>query len=352
MDKKSSVKNINVANFQTIMSPNEIKNRYTYSDTISKNIVKFRNEIKDIISHRSDKLLCVIGPCSIHNIDEAYEYAKMLYKLHVKFYDKLFIIMRVYFEKPRTTVGWKGLINDPYLNNTYDINEGLNLARKLLININELGLPCACEMLDPITTQYIDDLVSWAAIGARTTESQTHRQMVSGLSMPVGFKNSTSGDVKPAIDGVSCARNKHVFLGINDEGQSCLVHTKGNPHCHIILRGGKDGPNYDSLIIDDIYSKFNYDKIMIDCSHGNSLKNFRNQSIVLINISKQIKEERSKGNKKIMGIMLESNINEGKQTLCVENGAVKPLKYGVSVTDCCISFMETEELIKTLYDLL
>ena len=286
----------------------------------------------------------VVGPCSIHNYDDAIEYAKRLAFLKKKYDRHLLIIMRVYFEKPRTTVGWKGFINDPDLNNTFNVNKGLREARRLLVAINAMGLPCGCEMLDPFTPQYFDDLVSWAAIGARTCESQIHRQLVSGLSMPTGFKNTTSGNVQSALDGIRAASIEHVFFGINDDGENCMIHTTGNKNTHLILRGSTSGPNYFKEFVESCPC----DNIVIDCSHGNSCKNYKNQGKVFMNVLNQMKEERSKkGNKirKIIGIMLESNLEEGKQAIEL----VASLKPGISVTDACISIEETTTLLEQLF---
>lgn len=337
------IKNVNIERLQALVSPFHIQSLYPITKDIKDTVYYAREEIKNILYHKNDKLLCIVGPCSIHNPLEAIEYAKLLVKIADKFKDKLLIVMRVYFEKPRTTIGWKGLINDPNLDNSYDINLGLRTCRKLLVDINKLGLPCGCEMLDPFIPQYIDDLVSWGAIGARTSESQTHRQMVSGLSMPVGFKNNTSGNVKVALDGIKCAKNKHVFLGIDETGNNCLVHTGGNSDCHLILRGDNDGPNYGVNFLDKINNDYNYNKIMIDCSHGNSRKDYKNQSKVCLDVIKQIKEDTDR---RIIGIMLESNLKEGKQDL-TDN-----LKKGVSITDSCISIEETEALLEQVYNTL
>lgn len=350
-------KNINVSKFCAIDSPKTIQDLYPTSVEIERLVVETREEIQEILEGKSQKVICIVGPCSIHNVDDALEYAKKLALLRNKYKTHLLIIMRVYFEKPRTTVGWKGFINDPDLNNTFNVNKGLREARRLLVEINKMGLPCGCEMLDPFTPQYFDDLISWAAIGARTCESQVHRQLVSGLSMPTGFKNTTGGNVQSALDGIRAASIEHVFFGINDEGENCMIHTKGNKNTHLILRGSTDGPNYHKEFIEAC----NTDNIIIDCSHGNSCKDYRNQSKVLMDVLGQIKEEREKTEKennkkenirhKIIGVMIESNLKEGKQLIeLVGPNEIKPLEKGLSVTDSCISIDETEMLLNNMFD--
>ena len=342
------MENTNIDEFIELKLPHHLKQEYPLNDELVYQIQSWRNEIADIISGRSSKKLFIVGPCSIHNVDEAFEYAEKLRLLAEKVKDKIFIVMRVYFEKPRTTVGWKGLINDPYLNNTYRVSDGLTLARQLLLAINRIGLPCGYEVLDTITPQYICDLISWGAIGARTTESQVHRQMVSGLSMPIGFKNSTSGDIKVARDAIMSSAYPHCFMGVTDKGKPAICKTKGNTHCHVILRGGNNGPNY---YIEDVVQAVKYllekelkSKIMIDCSHGNSKKDYKNQSAVLKYVMKVACKT-----KKVMGVMIESNLNEGSQKL-IENEGLKGLKKGISITDSCVGFDETEEMIIDAYD--
>lgn len=345
-----SVKNVNISSFCSIDNPNIIHNLYPSSSSINSVVLETRNEIEQILQGKSEKIICIVGPCSIHNYDDAIDYAKELVKLRNEYKSHLLIIMRVYFEKPRTTIGWKGFINDPDLNNTFDVNKGLRQARRLLVEINKLGLPCGCEMLDPFTPQYFDDLISWAAIGARTCESQIHRQMVSGLSMPTGFKNTTSGNIQSAIDGMRAASIKHVFFGINDNGENCMIHTKGNNNTHLILRGSSEGPNYYKEYVE----KCNTNNIMIDCSHGNSMKNYRNQESVFLNVLEQIKEQKKEMKErknKIIGVMIESNIKEGKQFIeLVGPNEIKPLEKGMSVTDGCISIYKTKELLNTIYE--
>jgi 3-deoxy-7-phosphoheptulonate synthase len=328
---------INLNSIQSLIPPATLKTQLPLPSTIRTFVDHTRNEIKNILEKKDPRLLCIIGPCSIHNIEEAYEYGKALKEIANKVKDSMLIVMRVYFEKPRTTIGWKGLINDPYLDGSCDVNHGLFLARKLLIELNKIGVPCGYEILDTITPQYISDLISWGAIGARTTESQVHRQLISGMSMPVGFKNGTRGDIKMAADAVISAAYPHCFMGITEHGNAAICTTKGNKDCHIILRGGKEGPNYFPTDIARAEKVLDTSKlcpaIMVDCSHGNSGKDFRRQQRVMVNIINQAKE-----NSNIIGIMMESNINEGSQPL-IEN--IK-LKYGISITDSCINIENTE----------
>ena len=302
--------------------------------------------IRQIKKGKLNKKLFIIGPCSIHNVDEALEYGKQLKKIADKVKDKILIVMRVYFEKPRTTVGWKGLINDPNLDNSFDVNKGLYMARKLLLELNDIGIPCGYEVLDTITPQYISDLISWGAIGARTTESQVHRQLVSGLSMPVGFKNGTGGSIKIARDAILSAQYPHCFMGIKLTGKPAICKTKGNKSCHLILRGGSKSPNYSEKYISEsekLLQEYNISKaIMVDCSHSNSRKDHTKQKEVLKNILNQIKNN----NTSIMGVMIESNINEGNQKLV----NVKDLKYGVSRTDACINIKETKKIVLEAYE--
>lgn len=330
--------NVNIQLFTKLDPPKALKERLPPSSQTINLIRNTRQEIKDILDGKDKRLLCIVGPCSIHNIEEALEYGKKLKKIASKVNNKLLIIMRVYFEKPRTTIGWKGLINDPNLDGSCHVNYGLFLARRLLLDLNQLGLPCGYEMLDTITPQYISDLISWSAIGARTTESQVHRQLVSGVSMPVGFKNGTGGSKKLAVDAVLSAQYPHCFMGITNDGQAAICWTRGNHHCHIILRGGSKGPNYSSDDIEEAKELLRKNKvpqnIMIDCSHGNSWKDYRNQPKVLREIIKQ-------NRKNIIGFMLESNLKEGNQKLI---SGIKPA-YGISITDSCMSIETTEELL-------
>lgn len=332
--------NINIDSINELITPYTLKEQLPITKDIEEFITSSRNQIRDILTRKDNRKILVVGPCSIHNVDECKTYADYLSELVVN--DKILIIMRVYFEKPRTTIGWKGLINDPDLDNSYNVNKGLYLARELLIYISKKGLAIGTEILDTFTPQYIDDLISWGAIGARTTESQIHRQLVSGLSMPIGFKNSTTGDCKVALDAITSANNPHCFFGITSNGNGAIVKTKGNTFCHIILRGGKT-PNYEIDHIVDLNNMSNTLNIMIDCSHGNSNKNYKNQSKVI-----NYCMENYMDHKNIIGYMLESNINEGKQTL----DKPEDLKYGVSITDSCINFEETKNIIKKLYNII
>ena len=337
------MENTKIISFQPLIRPDTLKQKYPITESIKNLVMNTRQEIRNIIKGISGRKLFIIGPCSIHNVDEALVYAKELKQLADRVQDKILIVMRVYFEKPRTTIGWKGLINDPDLDNSFQVNKGLELARKLLLDINSIGLPCGYEVLDTITPQYISDLMSWGAIGARTTESQVHRQMVSGLSMPVGFKNGTGGSVVVARDAVMSASYPHCFMGITDKGEPAIVTTKGNRDCHIILRGSNNGPNFHIDMIVETADMMSCKKlspaVMIDCSHGNSMKDYRNQHAVLDTTLMNMTIC-----KNIIGVMIESNINEGKQNL--DTGE---LKYGVSITDSCISITETIYIVGLAY---
>lgn len=332
----SSLSDIHIKNASILISPDELKKIYPIQNNDF--VHTSRKIISNIIHKIDDRLLVVCGPCSIHDVSAALDYAKKLKNLSDKLKDKIFIVMRVYFEKPRTTVGWKGLINDPDLDDSFDMEKGLKIARKLLIDITNLGLPIATEALDPITPQYIDDLISWSAIGARTTESQTHREMASGLSMPVGFKNGTDGSLDVAINAMKSAASPHRFFGINSQGKVAILSTSGNKDGHIILRGGVT-PNYEEKFVNEceqfmLKNKLNT-SIMIDCSHANSYKNYKNQPKVIDDVIEQIK----RGNNTITGLMIESNLNEGNQTITTKD----KLLYGVSLTDGCINWQTTEE---------
>jgi len=300
--------NTNITTLEQIPTPLEIIDKYQATESIKNNILKWRTEISNIIQQKSNKMLVVVGPCSIHDPKAAYDYAVQLKQLMNKYQNNLFIVMRVYFEKPRTTVGWKGLINDPHLDNSFKINQGLELARKLLLEINKLEIPVGCEFLDTISPQYIADLVSWGAIGARTTESQNHRQLASGLSMPIGFKNGTGGSIDIAVDAVVSARASHVFLGVTETGKAAIVHTTGNKDSHVILRGGKNGPNYESEYINKLGNSLRdrklIDSIVVDCSHGNSRKIHTNQILVATDLAKQIRNKENG----IVTHMIESKI--------------------------------------------
>jgi len=343
------MENQNIISFKNLIKPCELKNQFPLTDEINNHIISSRKYIEDIINKKINKKLIVVGPCSVHNVNEALTYGIKLKKIADELQDKFFIVMRVYFEKPRTTTGWKGLINDPFLNNTFNVNQGLIEARKLLLDLNKIGLPCGCEILDTITPQYISDLISWGAIGARTTESQVHRQLVSGLSMPIGFKNGTSGDINIAIDAILSAKYPHCFMGITDNAIPAICETKGNKNCHVILRGGKHTPNYykENIIQTSEYMRCKNlsDSILIDCSHGNSRKDYKNQPDILnylININNDFGLDSP-----IIGFMIESNLNEGKQNLDFNN--IQNLKYGVSITDSCLGIDMTKTILKKAY---
>ncbi|OYQ68217.1 3-deoxy-7-phosphoheptulonate synthase [Pseudanabaena sp. SR411] len=327
-----------------LLAPVEVKTELPITPAIAKVVSNARARIRNILNGSDRRLLVVVGPCSIHDVKAAREYAEKLAKFRDGVSDALEIVMRVYFEKPRTTVGWKGLINDPHLNGTFDINYGIRMARGLLLDVAKLGLPSATELLDPIVPQYLADLISWTAIGARTTESQTHREMSSGLSMPVGFKNGTDGSIDVAINALLSARQPHRFLGVNNEGMASIVTTTGNPDGHIVLRGGKQGPNYDNVHVEAIANRLRDRKLlpymMVDCSHDNSGQDYKNQPIVLQDIAEQVRN----GSEHIVGIMLESHLNRGKQPL----KELSKLEYGKSITDGCINF---ETTVETLTDL-
>jgi 3-deoxy-7-phosphoheptulonate synthase len=345
MDNK--LNNLNVNKIDALPSPDEVKKSIPISEKAKQTVIESRRVISNLISEKSNLPLLIVGPCSIHDTDAALEFAKRLVKLREDLIDKCYIIMRVYFEKPRTTLGWKGLINDPNMDKSFEVEKGINLARNVLNSILELGLPTATEMLDPIVPQYIGDLVCWASLGARTTESQPHREMASGLSMPVGFKNATNGDPTGAINGMKVANNPHSFFGTNSEGKISIVNTNGNKNVHLILRGGSDSPNFTPITIKECVQTLKKQnlstKILIDCSHGNSKKKHVNQPLVFNNIMFQ----RQSNLDHILGVMLESNIHEGNQNI-PDN--LSELSYGVSVTDECMSWETTESLIRSTFN--
>ncbi|GHF93456.1 3-deoxy-7-phosphoheptulonate synthase AroG [Thalassotalea marina] len=334
---------VRIEKIKELLPPVALLERFPASEKASETVFSGRTAISKIFNHEDDRLLVVIGPCSIHDTDAAIEYGNRLVQLREKYADNLEIVMRVYFEKPRTTVGWKGLINDPDLDNSFKINDGLRKGRKLLADLNDLGLPTAGEFLDMITPQYMADLMCWGAIGARTTESQVHRELASGLSCPVGFKNGTDGTIKIAIDAIGSASASHHFLSVTKYGHSAIVQTTGNKDCHIILRGGKK-PNYDAESVKEITEQLAAaslnTKIMIDFSHGNSSKKFENQMLVCEDVSNQI----AQGNDNIFGVMVESHLVEGRQDLI--DG--KANTYGQSITDACIGWQDTERLLAQL----
>ncbi len=336
---------LHVESFIPLTSPEQIKKYIPVSEKAYETVVNGRKQIADILSGNDKRLLVVTGPCSIHDEKAAIEYAERLKDLSEKVKETQLLVMRVYFEKPRTNVGWKGLINDPWLNGSYDMNEGLKKARGLLLRITEMGIPTATEILDPITPQYIAGLVCWTAIGARTTESQTHREMASGLSMPVGFKNCTDGNLTKAINAMIAAGSPQSFLGIDASGKSSIVKTTGNPFPHIVLRGGSR-PNYDGFSVNEAVSMLKakglLEAVVVDCSHGNSRKDHEAQAVVWQDVINQ----RMDGNECLIGMMLESNLGAGNQK---NTGDLSTMAYGVSITDACISWETTEKLITSAH---
>ncbi len=342
----TNVNNVNVESIKLLPTPQEVKSQFPLSEQHTDSIYQHRTAVQNILSKQDKRLMMIIGPCSIHDTKAAIEYAQRLKALSDKVSDELFIVMRVYFEKPRTTVGWKGLINDPDMNDSFHIEKGLNIARELMLQITDIGLPIGTEALDPITPQYIADLISWFAIGARTTESQTHREMASGLSAPVGFKNGTDGSIETAINAMKSAASPHNFLGINQEGRSGVIRTRGNKYGHVVLRGGNGQPNYDSVsiaLIDKSLEKAKLNKaLIVDCSHANSHKKHELQPLVLEDCINQVIQ----GNQSIVGFMLESNLNEGNQSIPED---LSKLAYGTSVTDACINWETTEKVIMETY---
>lgn len=336
-------RDINVAETLVLPEPSSLLKEILKTEAAAKFIADSRDEIHRIIFGDDKRLLVVVGPCSIHDVEAGREYAQKLLKLSQELSDRLCLVMRVYFEKPRTTVGWKGLIMDPHLDGSYDIPAGLSLAREFLSEVIELGLPTATELLDPITPQYIADLICWTAIGARTTESQTHRQMASGLSMPLGFKNGTDGSIKVAINAIKAASAKQTFLGIDEHGHASSVTTRGNPNCHIVLRGGAGGTNFDAKSVMQtrlaLESSGLIPAMMIDCSHENTAKDPSKQPEVLADVVRQIE----RGDDSIIGVMLESNLHVGNQKL---GESKADLKYGVSITDGCIDWETTEQILR------
>ncbi|WFE68248.1 3-deoxy-7-phosphoheptulonate synthase [Thiomicrospira sp. R3] len=327
-----------------VRPPIELHEKLAITEQAAKTVFTTRRQIHDILSGKDDRLLVVIGPCSIHDTQAGREYAQGLKQQIDKHRENLLIVMRVYFEKPRTTVGWKGLINDPDLNETFQINKGLELARGFLLDVNHMGVPAATEYLDLISPQYISDLVSWGAIGARTTESQGHRELASGLSCPVGFKNGTDGSFRIAVDAIRAANKPHIFLSLTKSGHSAIFSTTGNEDCHVILRGGNSGPNYEAEFVEQAVNELKSAKVqsrlMIDCSHANSSKDHQRQMIVADSIAEQL----AAGSKAIMGAMVESHLVAGRQEV-ISN---QPLTYGQSITDACIDWQDSEILLETL----
>jgi 3-deoxy-7-phosphoheptulonate synthase len=343
----SKLDNVNVHSQEILITPERLKQDIPLTEKALKTVLEGRNTVNDILDRKDHRLFIVIGPCSIHDIEAAKDYALKLKALADKVSDTLFLVMRVYFEKPRTTVGWKGLINDPHLNDSFEVEEGLHIGRQLLVDINEIGLPTATEALDPISPQYLQDTIAWSAIGARTTESQTHREMSSGLSVAIGFKNGTDGGLEVATNALNSVSHPHSFLGINRQGQVAVIRTKGNPYAHVVLRGGGGKPNYDSVnvaVCEQALEKAGLNKnIMIDCSHANSSKDPALQPLVMQDATNQILD----GNKSIIGLMVESNLAWGNQSIPKD---LNELKYGVSVTDACIDWETTEKAILDMHE--
>lgn len=341
-----TILDVNIQSSRALLTPVQLKNTLPLTKAAIATVLEGRQELQNILDGKDTRRFMIVGPCSIHDPKAAVHYAQNLKALAQKVKDKLLIVMRVYFEKPRTTIGWKGLINDPDLDDSFNMQKGLSTARSLLIKIAEIGLPTATEALDPITPQYLAELISWSAIGARTIESQTHREMASGLSMPVGFKNNTDGNFKVALNAIQSSRLPHNFLGLDRQGQVSTFETKGNPYGHLILRGSDRASNFDAATVTRAENKLKElnlpQKIVIDCSHGNSRKNHQLQASVLENILQQIAD----GNQSIVGMMLESNLFEGNQKIPQD---LEQLKYGVSVTDKCLSWSETEQIILSAY---
>jgi len=341
---KYNTDNVRIISSAPMVSPNTLIKKIPQSAKASEGVFSARQVIKEILYGEDKRLMVLVGPCSIHDIKAALEYANKLLKLKKELDEDLFIVMRVYFEKPRTTVGWKGLINDPYLNESFDIDKGLATARKLLSDLGEIGMPVGVEYLDVLTPQYLSDLISWGAIGARTTESQSHRELASALSCPVGFKNGTSGSLDIAIDAILSANSPHHLLSVNKDGGISHFNSIGNETAHIILRGGKNGTNYSKEQVENTCERLNskglVSKVMIDFSHANSEKQFKNQLKVGADVASQIEN----GSESIFGVMIESHLNEGNQKV----GPLTSLKYGVSITDSCIGWNDTEELLRAL----
>jgi len=345
-DRSNGVDDLRIAGLKPLIPPSILIEELPLTEKSLHTVAKTRREAEAIVQRQDDRLLVIVGPCSIHDPVAALEYAMKLKKLQEKLQDELCIIMRVYFEKPRTTVGWKGLINDPDLDSSCQINKGLRIARSLLCKLNEMGVPAAVEFLDTISPQFIADLVSWGAIGARTTESQVHRELASGLSVPVGFKNGTDGSVQIALDAIRAASKPHQFLSVSKQGLTAIVQTLGNPSCHVILRGGQEGPNYEEKHVEQVVEqmkKVNLTaSIMIDCSHDNSRKIHTNQPIVAQSIARQV----AAGAWEITGVMIESFLVEGRQDIPAQGA--RYLQYGKSITDTCISWKQTKPILRSL----
>ncbi|AKJ27314.1 3-deoxy-7-phosphoheptulonate synthase [Caldimonas brevitalea] len=338
------IDDVRIRAVRPLISPALLLDEVPIPEPVQTLVEEARSRIADVLAGRDDRLLVVVGPCSIHDHDQAIEYAQRLKALDAELRGELLLVMRVYFEKPRTTVGWKGYINDPHLDGSFHINEGLRRARELLLEISTLGLPCGTEFLDLLSPQYIADLVSWGAIGARTTESQSHRQLASGLSCPVGFKNGTDGGVQVAVDALQAARASHAFMGMTKMGQAAIFETRGNDDCHVILRGGSKGPNYDEASVDAACAALAKaglrETLMVDCSHANSSKQHRRQIDVAADIARRV----AAGERRVSGLMIESHLEEGRQDL----SPGRPLQRGVSITDACIGWAQTEDVLRGL----
>ena len=341
----SQIRNVRVESITPLDPPSEYWRRFPATPEIEDRVAGHRREIERIVSGEDDRMLMIVGPCSIHDTAAGLEYATRLRALAEELKDRILVVGRVYFEKPRTTLGWKGLINDPHLNDSPDVGAGLAKAREFLLQVCALGLPTATEWLEPFTPQYLGDLVAWGAIGARTTESQTHRLVASGLSMPIGFKNGTGGSIQIAVDGIVAARSRHVFLGIDDHGVASIVQTAGNPTGHLVLRGGKTGPNYDAASVAEAIGLLEEAELpphlVIDCSHANANKDHRRQPIAFEDVMSQ----RLGGNRGIVGLMLESHLKPGNQPLDDPSN----LEYGVSITDPCVDWAQTEGILRTAH---
>lgn len=344
---ETKTRDVNVLRTEQLIAPADLLEKLPSTPAAERTVVAGRRDIQAILDGRDSRFLVITGPCSIHDETAALEYAEKLAAVSRRYADKMLVAMRVYFEKPRTTVGWKGLLYDPHLNDSFDIATGLERGRRLLLAVAEMGLPTATEFLDPIVPQHLADLICWVAIGARTTESQTHRQMASGLSMPVGFKNSTDGSTKIAVDAIVSAQARHGFLGIDQSGRTAVVHTTGNPYGHLVLRGANGGSNYDPESIASARQQLREGgapvHLVVDCSHGNCDKDYTKMHVAFESVVNQ----RVAGNSEITGVMLESNINPGNQQI---NGDVSQLQYGVSITDPCIGWEETARLLDWAYD--
>ena len=338
----SATRDVHIESTEPLITPTDLVNKLPITPQIERTVISGRDQVRSILNGQDKRLMMIVGPCSIHNEEAALEYAQRLVDFSKKLSDRLLILMRVYFEKPRTTIGWKGYIYDPHLDGTLDIETGLHRARALLLKIGEIGMYAGTEFLDPVVPQYLAGLVTWSTIGARTTESQIHRQMASGLSMPVGFKNGTDGNAQIAVDAMVSARSPHGFLGLDHQGRTALIRTTGNPDGHIVLRGGNSGPNFGAVTIDQAQKQLKAagvrSQLLVDCSHGNSSKDHTKQAKAF----KDVVEQRVEGNTDIIGCMVESNLAPGKQDL---GDDPSQLNYGVSITDACIGWKETEELL-------